>query len=221
MFRNKDKYLQVEIDSKGNTNSLTNMPNPKQISEGALVYVDGKGLYVKYRGELRLISSSAGNVQVNSYKTTNTTIESQANSYSVLLSRTIELYNSGYIMLSQQYGNITDSIKIPVDFTKINRITCCVNVNDGNNLYQKYVDNMMGSMTVTRGNSLEIGIKYDSNFKLSLRVTEKNQLFQNIKQSYFTGRIVLSDGTNTTPNMQEVYTENKLIMFLEMLINVS
>ncbi|MFA5014270.1 MAG: hypothetical protein WC549_01835 [Actinomycetota bacterium] len=222
MFRNREKYLQQQIDDKSKTLGLNKKPNPKDIEEGSLVYVDNEGLYVKFRGELKLITAQTGNIVVNSNKSSvsNTTIQNN-NSYSVRLSHIVEFFNGNFITLSQQFGNMVDSIKVPIDFTKINKITCYITVSDGNALYQKYVDVLNGTMIVNKGNSLEIAIQYDADYKLRLRITEKNLYFKNLKQGFFSGNVILNDGEDSTPDMQTVYDENKLIMFLEMLINVS
>jgi hypothetical protein len=222
MFRNNLKKIQVQVDEKSTTRALKGMPNPKDIDEGSLVYVDGKGLFAKFKGQLKSITNSAGNIVVNSSSTitsNSTTIAN--NNYSIRLSHIVDLFNSGWITLAQQHGNIADSIKLPIDFTKINKITCYLTVSDGDTLYQKYVDTLTGIMTVNKGNSLEFALQYDSNFKLRLRVTEKNLFFQNVKQSLFLGKVVLNNGEDSLPDLQTTYTDNKLVIFLEMLINVS
>lgn len=221
MFRNKEKYLQQQIDDKSKTLGLNKKPNPKDIEEGSLVYVDDEGLYVKFRGELKLITAQTGNVIVNSSKSS--VINSgtgTANSYSIRLSHIVEFFSQDFITISQQYGSIIDSIKIPIDFTKINSITCYVTVTDGSTLVQKYVDKLSGSMNVTKGNSLEIALKY-INYSLKLRVKEKGCYFDDKRTSFFTGSVILNNGTNGLPDIQSVYDNNSLIMFLEMLINVS
>jgi len=222
MFRNNLKKMQVQIDEKSTTRALMGMPNPKDIDEGSLIYVDGKGLYAKFKGQLKSISNSAGNIIVNSSSSiTNNTTATASNNYSIRLSHVVDLFNNDWITLAQQHGSIADSIKLPIDFTKINKITCYLTVSDGDTLYQKYVDILTGIMTVNRGNSLEFALQYDSDFKLRLRVTEKNLFFQNVKQSLFLGKVILNNGVDSTSDLQSTYTDNKLIMFLEMLINVS
>jgi hypothetical protein len=214
--------MQVQIDEKSTTRALMGMPNPKDIDEGSLIYVDGKGLYAKFKGQLKSISNSAGNIIVNSSSSiTNNTTATASNNYSIRLSHVVDLFNNDWITLAQQHGSIADSIKLPIDFTKINKITCYLTVSDGDTLYQKYVDILTGIMTVNRGNSLEFALQYDSDFKLRLRVTEKNLFFQNVKQSLFLGKVILNNGVDSTSDLQSTYTDNKLIMFLEMLINVS
>jgi len=224
MFQNNNlKKMQVQIDDKSTTRALMGMPNPKDIEEGSLLYVDGKGLYAKYKGQLKSITNSAGNIVVNSSSsvTNNTTTTAGNNNYSLRVSHVVDLFNNGWITLAQQHGNIADSIKLPIDFTKINKITCYLTVSDGDTLYQKYVDTLTGTMTVNKGNSLEFALQYDSDFKLRLRVTEKNLFYQNVKQSLFLGKVVLNNGEDSLPDLQTAYTDNKLIIFLEMLINVS
>jgi len=216
-----NKYLQQQIDDKSKTRALSEKPNPKQVSEGSFIYVDGDGLYVKYKGELKAVTSSVGNVSVNTTKNiVNNSTTGTANSYSIRLSHIVEFFSQDFITISQQYGNITDSIKIPADFTKINSITCYVTVTDGRTLVQKYVDKLSGSMNVTKGNSLEIALKYIG-YSLKVRVKEKGYYFDDKRTSFFTGNVILNNGTNSLPNIQSVYDNNSLVMFLEMLINVS
>ena len=127
------------------------------------------------------------------------------NTYSIRLSHIVEFFNSSYITLSQQYGNIVDSIKIPIDFNIVNKITCYITVSDGNTIYQKYLDTLSESFTTTIGNSLEIALKYDS-FILKARITEKDQYFQDVSNTYSSGTVVLNNGTSGLPNLQAVYT---------------
>ena len=221
MSQNRNKYFQSQIDGKSTTYALSEMPNPKQVKEGTLFYVKDKGLYVKMDGEFTLISSSQGNLTVKTNKVINSAYYNGTdNTYSIRLSHIVEFFSQEYVTLSQQYGQIIDSIKIPIDFTKINGIICYVTVTDGIDLVQKYVDKLSGQMNVSENNSLEMAFKYE-NYKLKLRIKEQNNYFSDLRTSYFSGKVLLNDGTNSLPDLRTVYTNNKLVMFLEMLVNVS
>lgn len=141
MLVNRDKYLQLEIDNKTKSRALTYKPNPKQINEGELVYVDNEGLYIKRKGQLKLILS------VNGFKAPSpvyTSTITNANNYDIHISSFHQYYvdaesqtegagvHTGYWnYLINSFLDQNIPIMTPVTFKEVNKVKLSATITVG------------------------------------------------------------------------------------------
>jgi len=145
MLRNKfNKYLQTQIDEKSKTRAMDYVPSAKQVEEGSLVYVEGKGLYVKYKGQMKNITPY-DLFSLERYKKQPTLqFVPPENTYNIHISAMHQYYvqapsqlegsgvASGYWnYLTKDFVDIYEPILTPISFRKINGVKIAASVTVG------------------------------------------------------------------------------------------
>jgi hypothetical protein len=142
-----------------------------------------------------------------------------SNTYNIHVRTSMEFTShTSYILLSEELANVREPIRTPISFNKVNGVNVYMSLSDNDNV-QRIAEPLTGiSISMTSNNILEYAVKFDANYKLSLRMAEVNSTMTLVQYSYWTGQTALQ----TTPiNLQTVYDANHLIAIVEFVINVN
>jgi len=227
MSQSSIKKLQSDLDEKSRNRVTTDIPNVKELENAAVVFVRrNQKLYINVDGQLVEVGGMGTitktiNETINRNQTTiNNNGTTDTNTQLITINNQIDLNGTGYLTLGNNYGAIFDSIKTVIGFTKINAVLVYLMITD-----DTVTDRILENLTLTSGvspagvankNVLEYAIKFDTDKKLILRITEKDNSMTWISEKIYTGNTAINNTLYT-----EYAASAALLATISITLNVS